>query len=181
MFKHKAEIATLATFLSLLSFVLFDVIGQNYALDKPVLMEGGTIPSTLENIANLHNAILSSLVAQVGPLQTNVPPTKPWVSIGVNIWRDAFVLFRATDVNGDRLKYKVIFTTLSPDTPYKVFDQTISAQGFNKQSYASGEWGALKIPKDQFPPGMYKVYVQAYDGVQWGPLNDTPRFVILPY
>jgi len=29
MFKNKAEIATLATFLSLLSFVLFDVIGQN--------------------------------------------------------------------------------------------------------------------------------------------------------
>ena len=60
MFKHKAEIATLATFLSLLSFVLFDVIGQNL-----------TSPEQFSNLVEFQGQILSSLTAQAG---------------GVNIW-----------------------------------------------------------------------------------------------
>jgi hypothetical protein len=54
MFKNKAEIATLATFLSLLSFVLFDVIGQNL-----------TSPEQFANLVDFQDQILSSLTAQI--------------------------------------------------------------------------------------------------------------------
>jgi len=54
MFKHKAEIATLATFLSLLSFVLFDVIGQNL-----------TSPEQFSKLVDFQDQILSSLTAQI--------------------------------------------------------------------------------------------------------------------
>jgi len=54
MFKHKAEIATLATFLSLLYFVLFDVIGQNI-----------TSPEQFAKLVEFQDQILSSLTAQI--------------------------------------------------------------------------------------------------------------------
>ncbi len=59
MFKNKAELATLATFLSLLSFVLFDVIGQNL-----------TSPEEFANLVDFQDQILSSLTAQVKGLKT---------------------------------------------------------------------------------------------------------------
>ena len=57
MFKNKAELATFATFLSLLSFVLFDVIGQNL-----------TSPEEFVNLVNFQDQILSSLTARIGEL-----------------------------------------------------------------------------------------------------------------
>jgi len=60
MFKHKAEIATLATFLSLLSFVLFDVIGQNL-----------TSPEQFAKLVEFQDQILSSLTAQIKGWKTD--------------------------------------------------------------------------------------------------------------
>jgi hypothetical protein len=60
MFKNKAEIATLATFLSLLSFVLFDVIGQNI-----------TSPEQFSKLVDFQDQILSSLTAQIKGWKTD--------------------------------------------------------------------------------------------------------------
>jgi len=106
----------------------------------------------------------------------NLLPSKPWVSIGMNIWGEKFVLFRAIDNDGDRLKYRVILRNGGDF----VFDQTVDPSGFSKPDYASGEWGAFKVPKNGLPAGFYQVYVQAHDGTDWGPTNNPPRYITLP-
>jgi len=108
--------------------------------------------------------------------QENQPPSKPWVSVGMNVWGEKFVLFRATDLNNDRLKYRVILRNGGDF----IFDQTVDSSGFSKPDYASGEWGAFKVPKNNLPSGFYQVYVQAHDGTIWGPTNNPPRYISLP-
>jgi len=106
------------------------------------------------------------------PSRGGSSPSAPMVSLGANIWGDRFVLFRATDPEGDQLKYRVIFRSGASEF---VYDQTQDTRGFNKPVYASGEWGSFKIPPS-LPSGVYSVYAQAFDGTSWGPTNDNPRY-----
>ena len=110
----------------------------------------------------------------LAPSRGGSSPSAPMVSLGVNIWGDKFVLFRATDLEGDQLKYRVIFRNGASEI---VYDQTQDSQGFNKPVYASGEWGSFKIPQS-LPSGFYTVYAQAFDGTSWGPTNNPPRYLI---
>ena len=120
-----------------------------------------------------NNPLDSTLGTSSGTSRSASEPSAPMVSIGVNLQGEKFVLFRAIDPNGDQLRYQV---TLRGASDF-VFDQTISTDGFSKPIYKSGEWGAFKVPKN-LPPGTYTVYVQAYDGKDWGPKNNHPRYLI---
>lgn len=108
--------------------------------------------------------------ASIVPSRGGSAPSAPMVSIGVNLQGDKFVLFRAIDPEREQLRYRVILNGSSNF----VYDQTVSTEGFSKPIYNSGEWGAFKVPKT-LPSGIYTVYVQAYDGDQWGPTNNHPR------
>jgi len=104
----------------------------------------------------------------------NLPPSAPMVSLASTIWGNQLVLFRATDPEGNRLKYRVIFKNTTNGITV-TYDQTIDSLGFNKSDYASGEWGSFEIPKN-IPSGSYMVNAQAWDGQAWGPTNNPPRY-----
>jgi hypothetical protein len=71
MFKNKAEIATLATFLSLLSFVLFDVIGQNAVNPDQFLAAFNLYQNIVESIKNLSPSLAPYITAQMVPARTD--------------------------------------------------------------------------------------------------------------
>jgi hypothetical protein len=71
MFKHKAEIATLATFLSILSFVLFDVIGQNAVNPDQFLAAFNLYQNIVESIKNLSPSLAPYITAQMVPARTD--------------------------------------------------------------------------------------------------------------
>jgi hypothetical protein len=108
--------------------------------------------------------------------QENDPPSAPtpyfpfdgYTILGGQI---LFVM-RATDPNGDPLKYRV--ELLQNGNVVLVFDQTQSTQGWSKPVYQSGEWARLLAP---VPEGTYQWRVKAYDGKEWGPFNNPIRTV----
>jgi hypothetical protein len=71
MFKNKAEIATLATFLSLLSFVLFDVIGQNAVNPEQFLAAFNLYQNIVDSIKNLNPSLAPYITAQMVPARTD--------------------------------------------------------------------------------------------------------------
>jgi hypothetical protein len=71
MFKNKAEIATLATFLSLLSFVLFDVIGQNAVNPEQYLAAYNLYQNIVDSIKNLNPSLAPYITAQMVPARTD--------------------------------------------------------------------------------------------------------------
>jgi hypothetical protein len=71
MFKNKAEIATLATFLSLLSFVLFDVIGQNAVNPEQFLAAFNLYQNIVDSIKNLSPSLAPYITAQMVPARTD--------------------------------------------------------------------------------------------------------------
>lgn len=91
---------------------------------------------------------------------------------------------KATDPEGDRLKYKV--EVFQDGKLVATFDQTQNTSGFctikdllagvwgNQADFASGEFAYLKA---NLPPGTYQWRAFAFDGTSWSPPSPTRTFI----
>jgi len=115
------------------------------------------------------------IVAQ--PTRGGSPPSAPILGFPWNNFQflgsgDGKIFFtvRATDPEGDRLKYKI--ELLQNGQVVLTFDQTEDPTGWSKPDYASGEWAVLRV---KVPQGTYQWRAYAYDGSQWGPPSNPER------
>jgi len=116
-------------------------------------------------------------VASLGPSRGGSAPSAPILGFPWNgfqfMWSgDGKIFFtvKATDPEGDRLKYKI--ELLQNGQVVLVFDQTKDPTGWSKPDYASGEWAYLRV---KVPAGTYQWRAYAYDGSNWGPPNNPER------
>lgn len=73
---------------------------------------------------------------------------------------------RATDANSDTLRYRIVVKQAGQ--VIATYDQTVSTEGWNKPSYASGEEAVFTLPASAaLAKGAYSWQAFAYDGRQW--------------
>jgi hypothetical protein len=108
------------------------------------------------------------------------PPSSPTLTSPANgagaMPAPAFCL-SASDPCGDRLKFKI--ELLKGDVVIRTFDQSQSADGWDKVDYASDEVATLAMPGGQtLARGMYQWRGYAFDGSRWGPPSETWSFCV---
>jgi hypothetical protein len=128
----------------------------------------------------------TSLVSRQSNSKPN-PPTiyfPPPNSIFSTPSKLALFRLRATDPDGDRLKYRI--TLKQNGQVVMVFDQTQDPSGWKRdwritsptaEDYASGEFATLYA---DIPAGTYSCYAEAFDGKEWSnPSNPERSFTFV--
>jgi hypothetical protein len=113
-------------------------------------------------------------------MSTDTPPGSPTLTSPPNgagtMPAPAFCL-SASDPCGDRLKFKI--ELLKGDVVIRTFDQSQSADGWDKVDYAGDEVATLAVPGGQtLARGMYQWRGYAFDGNRWGPPSETWSFCV---
>jgi len=132
-----------------------------------------------------HNSTLPSMSddqAIVGLTRGGQAPSAPQLirpnEMKITYVRDGKIRFvvRATDPEGDRLKYRIVLK--QNGNVIAIYDQTVDPTGWSKPDYASGEYAILAVT---VPPGSFEWNAQAFDGSNWGPFhNPDATFTYAP-
>ncbi|GBC98036.1 hypothetical protein HRbin17_00531 [bacterium HR17] len=116
------------------------------------------------------------------PPRGGQPPSAPQLirpnEVKIAYIRDGKIRFvvRATDPEGDRLKYRIVLK--QNGNVIATFDQTVDPTGWSKPDYGSGEYAILAVP---IPAGSYEWNAQAFDGSTWGAFHNTDAtFIYAP-